>query len=58
MGECDCVLITGSLRKGKVLSKVDLSKGFHQVELTEVKKNRTCVVCPFGKFSFRQMPFG
>ena len=44
--------------KGKVLSKVDLSKGFHQVEVAEEDRDKTCFVCPFGKFRFIRMPFG
>ncbi len=44
--------------KGRVLSKVDLSKGFHQVEVLEEDRDKTCFVCPFGKFRFRRMPFG
>ncbi len=43
---------------GKVLSKVDLSKGFHQVEVAVEDRDKTCFVCPFGKFRFRRMPFG
>ncbi len=44
--------------KGKVLSKVDLLKGFHQVEVAEEDRDKTCFVCPFGKFRFVRMPFG
>ncbi len=43
---------------GKVLSKVDLAKGFHQVLVEEKDRDKTCFVCPFGKFRFRRMPFG
>ncbi len=44
--------------KGKVLSKVDLSKGFHQVEVEECDRDKTCFTCPFGKFKYKRMPFG
>ncbi len=44
--------------QGCVLSKVDLAKGFHQVEVGESDRVKTCFVCPFGKFQFRHMPFG
>ncbi len=44
--------------KGKVLSKVDLAKGFHQVKVEEKDRDKTCFVCPFGKFRFKRMPFG
>ncbi len=43
---------------GKVLSKVDLAKGFHQVLVEEKDRDKTCFVCPFGKFRFKRMPFG
>ncbi len=41
-----------------MLSKVDLSKGFHQVEVAVEDRDKTCFVCPFRKFRFRRMPFG
>ncbi len=44
--------------RGSVLSKVDLAKGFHQVKVAEEDRDKTCFVCPFGKFRFRRMPFG
>ncbi len=43
---------------GKVLSKIDLSKGFHQVEVKPEDRDKTAFVCPFGKFRYRRMPFG
>ncbi len=43
---------------GRVLSKVDLAKGFHQVMVEEKDRDKTSFVCPFGKFRFRRMPFG
>ncbi len=43
---------------GRLLSKVDLAKGFHQVLVCEADRDKTCFVCPFGKFRFRRMPFG
>ena len=41
-----------------MLSKLDLSKGFHQVLMSEESKDLTTFVCPIGKFCFRHMPFG
>ncbi len=38
--------------------KVDLSKGFHQVEVEECDRDKTCFTCPFGKFRYKRMPFG
>jgi len=43
---------------GKVLSKVDLAKGFHQVEVDVADRDKTCFICPFGKYRFIRMPFG
>ncbi len=43
---------------GKVLSKLDLEKGFHQVVVREEDKEKTAFTCPFGKFQLRRMPFG
>ncbi len=44
--------------RGRVLSKVDLAKGFHQVEVEECDRVKTSFVCLFGKFQYRRMPFG
>lgn len=43
---------------GRVLSKIDLAKGFHQVEVVESDRKKTAFICPFGKFQYRRMPFG
>ncbi len=43
---------------GSVLSKIDLAKGFYQVQVEEKDRDKTCFVCPFGKFRFKRMPFG
>ncbi len=43
---------------GRVLSNVDLAKGFHQVEVVSNDREKTCFVCPFGKYQYRRMPFG
>ncbi len=42
----------------QVMSKIDLAKGFHQVLVEERDRDKTCFVCPFGKYRFRRMPFG
>ncbi len=44
--------------KEKVLSKVDPAKGFHQVDVAEEDRDKTCFVCPFGKYRYKRMPFG
>ncbi len=42
----------------KVLSKMDLAKGFHQLLVREEDRVKTSFVCPFGKYRFVRMPFG
>ncbi len=44
--------------RGAVLSKIDLAKGFHQVEVRQSDREKTAFSCPFGKFQYRRMPFG
>ena len=40
------------------LSKLDLSKGFYQIGISEESKDKTAFVTPFGKYRFNRMPFG
>ena len=40
------------------LSKLDLCKGFYQVELTDEAREKSALVTPWGKFQFLRMPFG
>lgn len=42
----------------KVLSKVDLVKGYYQVKVDEDSRNKTAFTCPFGKYQFTRMSFG
>jgi hypothetical protein len=42
----------------KCFSKLDASKGFYHLQLDE-KSIRLCTVAtPFGRYSYRRMPFG
>ncbi len=43
---------------GRVLSKVHLAKGFHQVAVRQEDREKTCFTCPFGKYQYCRMPFG
>ena len=40
------------------ISKLDLSKGFYQIEVEEESIPKTAFITPFGKYQFRRMPFG
>ena len=44
--------------RAKFISKLDLTKGFYQVELTEQAKQITAFTCHRGAFYFTRMPFG
>ena len=50
--------ILQKLGQSKVISKLDLSKGFHQVPIHPIDVQKTAFVCPCGKFEFQRMPFG
>ena len=42
----------------RIISKLDLAKGFYQVEVDPSSQEKTAFVSPYGKFEFRRMPFG
>ena len=42
----------------RIMSKLDLAKGFYQVEVEPKSQVKTAFVSPFGKFQFQRMPFG
>ena len=44
--------------QAKVISKMDLSKGFYQVKVCPEDRDKTTFVCHKGKFRFTRMPFG
>lgn len=44
--------------KATVFTKIDLSSGFHQIELEEDSKPKTAFTTSQGHFSYRRMPFG
>ena len=44
--------------ESKVMSKLDLAKGFYQVEVEPQSQEKTAFISPFGKFEFTRMPFG
>ena len=44
--------------ESSVMSKLDLAKGFYQVEVEPSSREKTAFISPFGKFEFTRMPFG
>ena len=44
--------------ESRVMSKLDLAKGFYQVEVEPLSQEKTAFISPFGKFEFTRMPFG
>ena len=44
--------------ESRVMSKLDLAKGFYQVEVEPQSQQKTAFVSPFGKYEFTRMPFG
>ena len=50
--------IINKLGKAKYLSKIDLTKGFWQIPLTERSQEASAFVTPFGHYKFTVMPFG
>ena len=44
--------------KARFLTKLDLSKGFHQIPSDEASKPINSVSTPFGQYQWRRLPFG
>ena len=44
--------------ESRVMSKLDLAKGFYQVEVEPTSREKTAFISPYGKFEFTRMPFG
>ena len=50
-------LIMDCVGDARVLSKLDLNKGFLQVRLTDSSRCKTAIVTEFGKWELSRMPF-
>ena len=50
--------ILEQLAEASFLSKVDLTKGFHQIPIHCEDREKTAFCTPWGKFSYVYMPFG
>ena len=44
--------------KAKFISKLDLTKGYYEIPMTETDICKTAFICHRGKFEFLRMPFG
>ena len=44
--------------RSRAICKLDLAKGFYQIEVDSESRQKTAFVTPFGKYEFRRMPFG
>ena len=44
--------------QSSIISKLDLTKGFHQSPVKSATDPKTAFVCPIGKFQYKCMPFG
>ena len=44
--------------RSMAISKLDLAKGFYQIEVEPESVPKTAFITPFGKFEFKRMPFG
>ena len=50
--------ILSKVSDSMVLSKLDLTQGFHQIRVEPQSKNLTTFVCPYGRYRFNRMLFG
>ncbi|XP_066987487.1 uncharacterized protein [Macrobrachium rosenbergii] len=50
--------ILDNIGKAKILTQIDLMKGYYQVPLTEKAKEISAFTTPFGLFSYTVLPFG
>jgi len=44
--------------EGRVLSTLDLMKGYHQIRMDQDSKEKTAFTCHMGHFQYRRIPFG
>ena len=42
--------------QSSIISKLDITKGFHQIPVKEYDRSKTAFVCPIGKFQYKCMP--
>ncbi len=49
--------VVDKLGNAKYFSKLDLTKGFHQIPIDENSKDKTTFIMPFGKYRYNRLPF-
>ena len=50
--------IVDAIGQSKVITKLDLTKGFFQVKMKVSDKEKTTFICHRGKSQYKRMPFG
>ncbi|KAK3524638.1 hypothetical protein QTP70_032192, partial [Hemibagrus guttatus] len=48
----------GQLGRAKIFTKIDANSGFWQIRLAEESQPLTTFITPFGRYSFKRLPFG
>jgi len=51
-------LLLGKLGQSSFTSKIDLRKGYWQIEMDQKSITYTAFICDEGKYEFLRMPFG
>lgn len=50
--------LIGKVSAARYLTTLDLSKGYHQIALTDETKPKTAFICHKGKYQYTRLPFG
>ena len=49
---------TGQIHGKTIFSKIDLTKGYHQIQIAKADRLKTAVITPWGLFEFNRLPMG
>ena len=50
--------LINDIGRAKYITTLDLTKGYYQVPMGEISREKTAFVTPYGKYQFVTMPFG